>query len=88
MDNRRVYLVYDTDAWHSRAHRECKGIYISKKEAIEAIAEHHEIPLDEFNGLTAQEIKEQLKKDLETILQTQGYTINYEIETCLLNDWV
>ena len=36
-----------------------------EEEAIEAIAEHHNIPLDEFNGLTAEEAREQIKQELQ-----------------------
>ena len=52
MSKQYLYPVYETNAWHSLEHRECKGIYTSKEEAIEAIVEHHEIPLEEFDGLT------------------------------------
>lgn len=52
MTEQYLYPVYETDAWHSLSNRDCKGIYTSKEEAVEAIAEHHNIPLDEFNGLT------------------------------------
>lgn len=52
MTEQYLYPVYETDAWHSTSNRDCKGIYTSKEEAVEAIAEHHNIPLDEFDGLT------------------------------------
>ena len=76
MSKQYLYPVYETNAWHSLEHRECKGIYTSKEEAIEAIVEHHEIPLEEFDGLTKEEAKE-----------TQGYTVNYDIDVWLQNDW-
>lgn len=60
-----------------------QGIYTSKEEAIEAIAEHHEIPLEEFDGLTKEEAKEHIKQELEIPFQTQGYTVNYVIEVWL-----
>lgn len=82
-----LYPVYETDSWHSLNNRDCKGIYTSKEEAIEAIAEHHEIPLEEFDGLTEEEAKEQIKQELQIPFQTQGYTVNYEIEVWLQNDW-
>lgn len=59
----------------------------SKEEAVEAIAEHHNIPLDEFNGLTAEEAREQIIQELQIPFQTQGYTTNYDIEVWLVNDW-
>ena len=82
-----LYLVYETNAWHSLEHRDCKGIYTSKEEAIEAIAEHHEIPLEEFDGLTEEEAKERIKEELQIPFQTQGYSVNYDIEVWLVNDW-
>ena len=87
MTDTYVYPVYETDAWHSLNNRECKGIYTNKEEAIEAIAEHHNIPLDEFDGLTKDEVKEKLKQELQIPFQTQGYTVNYDIEVWLQNDW-
>ena len=87
MSKQYLYPVYETNAWHSLEHRECKGIYTSKEEAIEAIVEHHEIPLEEFDGLTKEEAKEQIKQELQIPFQTQGYTVNYMIEVWLVNDW-
>ena len=87
MNEQYLYPVYQTNAWHSLEHRECKGIYTSKEEAIEAIADHHEIPLEEFDGLTAEEAKEQIRQELQIPFQTQGYTVNYDIEVWLQNDW-
>ena len=49
MTEQYLYPVYETDSWHSLSNRDCKGIYTSKEEAIEAIVEHHNIPLDEFD---------------------------------------
>lgn len=82
-----LYPVYETDSWHSLNNRDCKGIYTSKEEAIEAIAEHHEIPLEEFDGLTEKEAKERIKEELQIPFQTQGYSVNYDIEVWLVNDW-
>ena len=87
MNEQYLYPVYQTNAWHSLEHRECKGIYTSKEEAIEAIADHHEIPLEEFDGLTAEEAKERIKEELQIPFQTQGYSENYDIEVWLVNDW-
>lgn len=33
MSKQYLYPVYQTNAWHSLEHRECKGIYTSKEEA-------------------------------------------------------
>lgn len=82
-----LYPVYETDSWHSLNNRECKGIYTSREEAVEAIAEHHEIPLEEFDGLTKEEAKEKLREELQIPYQTQGYSVNYDIEVWIQNDW-
>ena len=82
-----LYPVYETDSWHSLNHRDCKGIYTSTEDAIEAIAEHHEIPLEEFDGLTEEEAKERIKEELQIPFQTQGYSVDYDIEVWLVNDW-
>lgn len=82
-----LYPVYETDSWHSLSNRECKGIYTSREEAIEAIAEHHNIPLEEFDGLTKEEAKERIKQELQIPYQTQGYSVNYDIEVWIQNDW-
>ena len=34
-----------------------------------------------------QEAKEQIRQELEIPFQTQGYTVNYDIEVWLVNDW-
>ena len=82
-----LYPVYETDSWHSLSNRACTGIYTSKEEAMDAIVEHHCIPLEEFDGLTKDEAKEKLRNDLQIPFQTQGYTVNYDIEVWLQNDW-
>ena len=51
------------------------------------LAEHHNIPLEEFDGLSKDEAKEKLKQELQIPFQTQGYTVNYDIEVWFLNDW-
>ena len=28
---KQVFVVYETDAWHTIANRDCKGIYTSKR---------------------------------------------------------
>ena len=40
---KQVFVVYETDAWHTIANRDCKGIYTSKRSAINAIVKNHEI---------------------------------------------
>ena len=70
---KQVFVVYETDAWHTIANRDCKGIYTSKRSAINAIVKNHEIRI--------------IRKELEMNYQTQGYSTNYDIEVWNVNDW-
>lgn len=93
-----LFTVYETDSWHSTAKKRFKGIFTSKAAAVNAIVKNHEIDDQEFFEsihemipLTKREreaeIKRQLRKDFEDSLQTQGYSVNYEIEVINLNEW-
>jgi len=94
--SRQLFVVYETDQWHSVSSRIDKGIFTSKRAAVNAIVKHHDIDIDEivddcFCPLT----KKQKKKEAERVLraefdvayQTQGYSINYEIEVWNINEW-
>ena len=39
---KQVFVVYETDAWHTIANRDCKGIFTSKWSAVNAIVKNHE----------------------------------------------
>lgn len=95
---RQVFNVFETDAWHSTAKKEFKGVYTSKTAAVNAIVKYHAIDDHEFFEdihemipLTKRqreaEIKRRLRKDFEDSNQTQGYSVNYEIEVYNLNEW-
>ncbi len=44
MANKKVlFTVYETDAWHSTASKEFKGIFTSKTTAVNAIVKYHRI---------------------------------------------
>ena len=45
---RQIFVVYETDAWHSTSHRDCAGVFTSKWAAVNAIVMNHRIELDEF----------------------------------------
>ena len=45
---RQIFVVYETDAWHSTNNRECAGVFTSKRAAVSAIVKNHRIELDEF----------------------------------------
>ena len=93
-----LFPVFETDAWHSTASRDCKGIFTSKTAAVNAIVKNHCIDDHEFFEnihemipLTKRqreaEIKRRLRKDFEDAYQTQGYSVNYVIEVWNQNEW-
>jgi len=94
---KQVYVVYETDAWHSFSSRECKGIFTSKRSAVNAIVRNFDIDLDEIfepnyiakksDRLLRAEAKRIIRGELEVNFQTQGYTTNYDIEVWNVNDW-
>ena len=45
---KQIFVVYETDAWHSTSHRKCAGVYTSKWAAVNAIVKNHRIELEEF----------------------------------------
>ena len=45
---KQIFVVYETDAWHTIANRDCKGIFTSKWSAVNAIVKNHEIDLEEI----------------------------------------
>lgn len=45
---KQIFVVYETDAWHSTSHRDCAGVFTSKWAAVNAIVKNHRIELDEF----------------------------------------
>ena len=94
---RQVYVVYSTDAWHSFSSRECKGIFTSKRSAVNAIVRNFDIDLDDIfepnyiakksDRLLRAEAKRIIRGELEVNFQTQGYSTNYDIEVWNVNAW-
>ena len=72
---RQIFVVYETDAWHSTSHRDCAGVFTSKWAAVNAIVKNHRIELDEFfdedeiektsKRVLEAEAKRRLRKELE-----------------------
>ncbi|MBR2237430.1 MAG: hypothetical protein IJ887_06095 [Prevotella sp.] len=96
--NKQLFPVFETDSWHSTAKKRFRGIFTSKTAAVNAIVKNHEIDDHEFfenihemipltKTEREAEIKRRLRKDFEDSLQTQGYSVNYEIEVINLNEW-
>jgi len=97
-DMKQIFVVYETDAWHSLSHRECAGVFTSKWAAVNAIVKNHRIDdhelfenIHQMIPLTKREreaeVKRRLREELEDNNQTQGYSVNYEIEVINLNEW-
>ena len=94
---RQIFVVYETDAWHSTSRRECAGVFTSKWAAVNAIVKNHRIEMDEFfdedevkhtsNRVLEAEERRILRKELELNYQTQGYETNYDIEVWNINEW-
>ena len=60
---KQIFVVYETDAWHSLSHRECAGVFTSKWAAVNAIVKNQRIELDEF--FSEEEIEKTSKRVLE-----------------------
>ena len=94
---RQIFVVYETDAWHSVSHRESAGVFTSKRAAVNAIVKNHRIELEDFfdedeiektsKRVLEAEARRRLRKELEYAYQTQGYETNYEIEVWNINEW-
>ena len=93
---RQIFVVYETDAWHSTSHRKCAGVYTSKWAAVNAIVKNHRIELEEFfdedeiehtsKRVLEAEARRILRKELDFAYQTQGYETNYDIEVWNINE--
>lgn len=94
---KQIFVVYETDAWHSTSHRKCAGVYTSKWAAVNAIVKNHRIELEEFfdedemehtsKRVLEAEARSILRKELDFAYQTQGYETNYDIEVWNINEW-
>ena len=94
---RQIFVVYETDAWHSTSHQECEGVFTSKWAAVNAIVQNHRRDLEEFfdedeikhtsKRVLEAEARRRLRKELEFAYQTQGYETNYDIEVWNINEW-
>lgn len=94
--SKQLYMVYETDQWHSISSRQCMGVFTSKRTAINAILKHHNIKIDDIldsEDKTApkkwkeKEVRRILRAELELMYQTQGYPVNYCIEITESNRW-
>ncbi len=77
---RQIFVVYETDAWHSTSHQEYAGVFTSRRAAVNAIVKNHRIELDEFfdedemektsKKVLEAEARRILRKELEFAYQT------------------
>ena len=94
---KQIFVVYETDAWHSTSRREGAGVFTSKWAAVNAIVMNHRIEMNEFfdedevkhtsKRVLESESRRILRKELELNYQTQGYETNYDIEVWNINEW-
>lgn len=50
---RQIFTVFETDAWHSTAKKEFKGVFTSRTAAVNAIVKYHAIDDHEFSLRTS-----------------------------------
>ena len=94
---REIFVVYETDTWHSHSHRRCKGVFTSKRAAVNAIVKNRGIKLEKFfdaekikhtsKRVLEKEARRIFRKEFEFRNQTQGYQTNYDIEVRYINEW-
>ena len=74
---RQIFVVFETDAWHSTQNRTEAGVFTSKHAAVNAIVKNHRIELDEFfdedeiektsKRVLEAEVRRRLRKELEIL---------------------
>jgi len=84
---KEVYLVYETDEWHTRKSYELRGVYDDKEAAICGILEDLFGFWDDDDEGT-KNLAANLRKELEETDQTQGLATNYEIVRWAMNVWM
>lgn len=73
---KNIYIVYETDQWHSTGSREIAMLTANRQNAVNSI----------LKKFAPAEVKN-VQKHLDTINQTQGYETNFEIEETTLDEW-
>lgn len=91
-----VYLIYETDTWHSNESKVLRGAYDSLDAAITAVVENNEFNYDKI-GLeyeldvdvtTKADIEEIISDELRTYRQTAFDQFNYIIEEVETDTWL
>ena len=91
-----IYLIYETDTWHSNESKVLRGAYDSLDAAITAVVENNEFNYDkigleyglDFDETTKEDIEEIITDELRTYRQTSFDQFNYMIEEADTNAWL
>jgi hypothetical protein len=82
-----MYIVYETDKWLSNNSKDFGGIFSSKEDAINSIIQNHNICLEDECYDTDEDLIESIREMLEEHNQTQGFDVNYIIESSKVGNW-
>lgn len=91
-----VYLIYETDTWHSNESKVLRGAYDSLDAAITAVVENNEFNYDKIALEYELDLDETTKEDIEGIItdelrtyrQTSFDQFNYMIEEAETDTWL
>lgn len=91
-----VYLIYETDTWHSNESKVLRGAYDSLDAAITAVVENNEFNYDKIareyeldpDETTKEDIEGIITDELRTYRQTSFDQFNYMIEEAETNIWL
>lgn len=91
-----VYLIYETDTWHSNESKVLRGAYDSLDAAITAVVEnnefdYHEIAFEyelDVDVTTKEDIEGIIADKLRTYRQTSFDQFNYMIEEAETDTWL
>ena len=81
--NKKVFLVFEGNAWLSKSSLVLMGVYDSIEKAIPDILEEMSLRLLLNEEMTADKVANYLAREH----QTQGFDTNYIIKTANLNEW-
>ena len=80
---KKVYLVFEGDAWLSKSSLVLMGVYDNFVKAIQDILEEMSLNL----LLNGEQTADTAAKQLEREHQTYGFDTNYTIKSANLNEW-
>ena len=91
-----VYLIYETDTWHSNESKVLRGAYDNLDSAITAVVENNEFNYDKIaceyeldpDETTKEDIEGIITDELRTYRQTSFDQFNYMIEEAETDTWL